>query len=335
VKIDIHSHLIPESYFDALRTPENPYGARIEHGAALHAPNLDAVVMSSGAPYELAPEIRDPEAKIRELDRLGFDLAVVSPGLTVVHYELVGEEMRAHIRRVNDGLAEVQRAHRDRLRVMGLLPMQDPEAAVEEVDRLVDDLDIGAAVICTNIAGANLDEPRFRPVFARIADRGVFLFIHAWFVAAPERLTRYHLINAIGNPFDVTIAIGSVIFSGILDTYPTLKLCFAHSGGAAPYIIGRMDRAYTIRPEAGDAIPSQPSSYIDRLYFDTIIHNDRALQYLVDTVGSDRVLAGTDCPFHKTDMGDPTPFARIASLSVGAAEKRKIEGLNAAAALGL
>src|SRR5262249_31447340 len=119
------------------------------------------------------------------------------------------------------------------------------------------------------------------------------------------------------------------------DEYPGLKICFAHAGGAGPYVIGRMDRGHFIRPDAAAAIPEPPSSYIDRLYFDTIIHNDRALQYLVDTAGATNVLAGTDSPFHVTDMGDPEPFARIGSLQVSPSERAGIEGLNAARLLNL
>jgi aminocarboxymuconate-semialdehyde decarboxylase len=334
VKVDIHSHFFPDAYVDALRETGNPYGLHVERGAAPNAPDLDAVLSPDGSAYELPPESRDPDAKIRELDRFGFDLAIVSPGVTVVHYELEGDEIERHVRRVNDSMAEIQRAYADRLRVMGILPMQDPEAAVRELDRLAA-AGIGAAIVCTNVLGANLDEPRFRPVFARAAELGTLLFVHAWFVAGRERLTRYHLINAVGNPFDVTIAVASILFSGMLDEFPALKLCFAHAGGAAPFIVGRLDRAYQIRPEARGTIDAPPSSYLDRLFFDTIVHSDLALQYLVDLVGPSQLLAGTDCPYHKTDYGDPRPLARIDSLRIDAEAKRRIAGGNAAEMLGL
>jgi len=335
VRIDIHSHMIPEAYIDALREKDNVYGARVERNAAPNAPGLDAVVLSSGRAYELPPEVREPAAMIRELDRLGFDLGVVAPALTLTHYELRGEEMERHTRLVNDGLAAIQHAHGDRLVCMGLLPMQEPEAAVHELDRLAGDLGLRAAVTSTNILGKNLDEPEFRPIFARAAQLGTFIFVHASFVAAAERLTRYHLRNALGYPLDASIAVASVIFGGILDAYPGLKICFAHGGGASSFLLGRLNRAHLVRPEARDAIPEPPERYLDRLYFDTIVHSPSALQYLVDVVGPSRVLAGSDCPYHKTDMGDPRPIANIQALSLTEDENRRILGLNAAQALGL
>jgi aminocarboxymuconate-semialdehyde decarboxylase len=141
-------------------------------------------------------------------------------------------------------------------------------------------------------------------------------------------------MNSIGNPFDATIAVASIIFSGMLDELPDLKVCIAHGGGAAPYIAGRIDRGYEMREPARSAIPNPPSSYLSRLYYDTILHDEGSLQFLVDKVGADRVLAGSDCPYQLVDAGDPRPLERIASLDATPEQRAAIAGGNALGVMG-
>lgn len=329
MNIDIHSHMMPESYLGALTRAGNAYGARLER----HASDVDIVVMRTGMEYDCPEILYDPEAKIRELSRLGFDMAVLVPPLTLMHYELTGAAMHKHVTDTNNGLAELQRAYPDRFRSLALLPLQDPAAAVNEIDRVVAELGLSGVAVCTNVLGKNLDVPELRAVFERIAASGLFLFIHAWFVAGADRLPRYHLINAIGNPFDATIAAGSLIFSGLLDDYPALKVCLAHGGGATPFIIGRMDRAHAIRPDPSARNTLPPSKYLESFYYDTILHDAQALQYLVDRVGGGHVLIGSDCPYHLTDMGDPQPFAGVDTLRIASETRERIVGGTAAALL--
>jgi aminocarboxymuconate-semialdehyde decarboxylase len=311
MKVDIHSHVMPAAYVEALRAPDNPYRARLVEKAGKPA----AIALDSGMTYELTEPLVDPTAKVRELDRLGFDLAAVAPPLTIFHYDLSGRAMLDHVRLVNDGMAEVQRDFPDRFAAMAMLPLQDPDAAVRELDRAIDELGLRAAIICTNVNGTNLDDPSLRPVFRHAAERRVLLFVHAWFVAGADRLPRYHLLNAIGNPLEATIAIGSIIFSGMLDELPELRICIAHGGGAIPSVIGRIDRAYRIRPES-QVIPTPPSSYLSRLYYDTVVHRPDALEHLARVVGSDRLLVGSDCPYHLDDMGDPDPLSIVTQLDI-------------------
>jgi aminocarboxymuconate-semialdehyde decarboxylase len=332
VKIDIHSHLLPRAYLDAARREGNPYRAHVEHSAAS---NREEFVIPPSGRYVVVDQVIDPMAKIAELDRFGLDMAIVSPPAYALHHELMGTQAAEHTRRLNDGMAAIQAEHGARLRSMAMLPIQEPELAVEELDRVVDEHGLTAAVILANINGRNLDEPAYRPVFARLAERGVFLFIHALLTSGTERLSRYRLFNAIGNPLDDTIAIYSLIYAGILEEFPNLKICVAHGGGQAPYIAGRVDRGWRIHEPVRKQIPRPPSAYLPMLYYDTIVHDQRALKYLGDTVGTSQLMVGSDCPYHLIDMGDPDPVGTVAAMDVSEEERQLILGGTAARLIGL
>jgi aminocarboxymuconate-semialdehyde decarboxylase len=332
LKIDIHSHLMPRAYLQAVHLKKNPYDARMERDPVS---GREVIILPPAKRNLVLDQLASPEAKIEELDRFGLDMAIVSPPLYAFHHELVGEAAAVHARLINDGMAEIQSDYGQRLRCMAMLPLQVPDLAISEIDRAVDELGLKAAAICANIDGRNLDEPAFRPVFAHLAKRGVFLFVHALLTKGTERLERYRLFNAIGNPLDDSIAVFSLIYGGILEAFPGLKICIAHGGGQAPYIVGRVDRGYRIHEEVRRLIPKPPSEYLRLLYFDTILHDQRALRYLIQVVGSSRVMLGSDCPYHLIDMGDPDPLGTVNALLVSEEEKGLISGGNAALALGI
>jgi aminocarboxymuconate-semialdehyde decarboxylase len=332
MKIDIHSHLLPPVYRDAARRDGNPYGAHVELNADT---GQEEIVIPPNGRYRLVDQVIDPEAKIAELDRFGLDMAVVSPPAYAVHHELVGPPATEHARMLNDGMAAIQARYGSRLRSMAMLPLQEPELALAELDRVVEDHGIRAVMILANIDGKNLDEPAYRPVFARLAERGIFIFIHALLTSGIERINRYRLFNAIGNPLDDTIAIYSLIYGGILEDYPNLKVCVAHGGGQAPYIVGRIDRGWRIHDSVRKQIPKPPSAYLPMLYYDTILHDQHALRYLSEVVGTSQLMVGSDCPYHLIDMGDPDPVGTVGAMNVSDEEKRLILGGTAARLMGI
>jgi aminocarboxymuconate-semialdehyde decarboxylase len=327
MKIDIHSHLLPRSYRDAVEADGSVYGAHLELNPDTQR---EEIVIPPGGRYILVDQVIDPAAKIAELDRFGLDMAVVSPPAYAVHHELTGSAAATHTRMLNDGMATIQREHGSRLRGMAMLPLQEPELAVAEIDRAIDDLGLSAACILANIDGKNLDEPAYRPVFARLEERGMFLFIHALLTSGRERIERYRLFNAIGNPLDDTIAIYSLVYGGILEEFPGLKICVAHGGGQAPYIAGRVDRGWRIHDSVRKAIPKPPSTYLRSLYYDTIVHDPLALQYLAEKVGASQLMVGSDCPYHLFDMGDPDPLGTVEGLNATPAVKDLVLGGTAA-----
>lgn len=327
MKIDIHSHLLPTAYRDAVERDGSAYGAHLEVNPDT---GRGEIVIPPGGRYVLVDQVIDPEAKIAELDRFGLDMAIVSPPAYALHHELVGPQAEAHARMINDGMADIQRRHGTRLRGMAMVPLQEPEIAIAELDRAVDELGLSAAVILANIDGKNLDEPAYRPVFGHLAKRGIFLFIHALLTGGTERINRYRLFNAIGNPLDDTIAIYSLIYGGLLEEFPELKICVAHGGGQASYIAGRIDRGWRIHDSVRQAIPRAPSTYLRQIYYDTILHDPRALRYLSDTVGTSQLMVGSDCPYHLFDMGDPDPVGTVTNMDISDAEKDLILGGTAA-----
>lgn len=327
MRVDVHSHFAPTSYITALRRKNNIYGAGVEASPT----GGERVVLANGRSYPLLEQLVEPEAKIAEMDQMGFDVSVLSPPLPAMHHELENmREIESHVRTLNDGMAAVQETEPTRLRCMAALPMQNPRAATRELARVADELGLSAVAICANINGRNLDEPEFREVFQHIAERGVLLFVHALLTNGTDRLKRHRLFNAIGNPLDAAIAVASLIYGRILEDYPGISICVAHGGGAAPFIIGRIDRAYDVHPELTRSLPHRPSTYASRLYYDSITHDDTALEFLIRRVGASQVMAGSDCPFHIVDMGDPRPIERILALELADSEKELILGGNAA-----
>lgn len=312
---------MPGAYLDRIKKTPNALGVRLKGRKS----GADIVEMADGSTYELPRQAVDPIAKLTELERMGFDSAVLSPPLTISHYELEGRPMRDHCRSVNDDLASIQTVYSPQLFAMGLLPMQDSAFAVQEVRRLAN-AGFKAVIMCSNIKGRNLDDEAFRPIFRELAEVRMLVFIHPWFVAGAERLQRYYLANAVGNPFEASIAAASLILSGILDDISDLRVCIGHGGGALALIIGRINRASKIGKAADAAIDASPGSYLRRLWYDSIVHSDRGLEFLLTTVGADRVLAGNDCPFHLVDMGDPEPIARVHRLRISQRQKELIQG---------
>ncbi|MFC2048237.1 amidohydrolase family protein, partial [Chloroflexota bacterium] len=205
--------------------------------------------------------------------------------------------------------------------------------AIKEMERAAKQLGMRAIAIGTNVNGKNLDEPELFPVFERARDLGLLVYLHPVNVlSGKERLRSYHLRNLIGNPTETAIAIASIIFGGILERLPDLKLLFSHAGGTMPWLIGRHDHGYKVRPECQAAIPKPPSEYYKLIHFDTIAHHPQNLLHLVKTVGSDRVLLGSDYP---ADMADDNPVATVANLDIPETDKQKIWGGNAARLLNI
>jgi aminocarboxymuconate-semialdehyde decarboxylase len=176
------------------------------------------------------------------------------------------------------------------------------------------------------VRGADLDDPSLTPVFARIAALGVPVFLHPLNVLGGARVSGYYLHNLLGNPFDTAVAAARLIFGGVLDRFPTLRVCLAHAGGAFPYVLGRLDRGYRVRPECRH-LPRPPSAYLEHFFFDTITHSADALRWLIGFVGVERVMLGSDYCF---DMGYEDPVGALAAVdSLGADDRGRILGGNA------
>ncbi len=327
--IDVHAHLmgmwtpqIPEKYKKIM-----PSLARDSEGRE--------VIMIKGKPRTsiLDPEqMYNPEAIIREMDRQKVDLKCLSI-MPLFNYDADPELGVEYSRMENEVLAEAVNAHSGRFVGLATVPLQEPRQAAQELQRAMKDLSLKGVEIGDEVNGNNLDWPKLWPFYEKAQELGAFILCHPSSPPGVERMAKYGLWNLIGFPTATSLAMASLIFGGVLEDFPRLKICFAHGGGFIPYQLGRLDHGFRVRPDCREVIKKKPSEYFKLLYFDTITHSVPALEYLIQTVGSDHVLLGTDAPF---DVADPDPVGTVSQIkSIPSGEKEKILGGTAAELLGL
>ncbi|MGB3487052.1 MAG: amidohydrolase family protein [Xanthobacteraceae bacterium] len=316
MNIDFHSHVIPQAFVAAIEAAPARIAARIEGQGATRR-----VVHDQGYVYPLFPEFIDVGAKLAAMDRKGIDVSVLSPAPPTFTYWAERDVAVDVNRLVNDGIAEMVAVAPDRLRGMGIVPMQHPDAAVEELERIVKVHGFRAVEIGTGIEGAKLSEPRFRSVLRRAQELGVFVFAHPYYVGNKSGLENYYLTNLVGNPLETALMVVDLMFSGTLDELPDLKIGLAHGGGFVPYQIGRLVHGHTVRSETQAKSASSPLALLRRFYFDSVVFEPQALGFLVDLVGAEHVFLGTDAPF---DMGDETPLQTLADTP-GLTEVQRVQ----------
>jgi aminocarboxymuconate-semialdehyde decarboxylase len=268
------------------------------------------------------------EKRLADMDRMGIDIQAISPSPNQTYYGADRELGIATARVVNDNLADIAGRYPDRFVPLGTVPFQAPDLAVAELDRIHKSLGFRGIEIATNVAGEDFSAERFREVFARIEELGLLVFMHPTGFPEARRFADHYLVNVIGNPLDSTVAVHHLIFGGVLHDHPNLKLVIAHGGGYLPAYSGRIDHAAAARPDCCEQINRMPTTYLKRLYFDTIVFTRHQLEYLVDQYGADHVLVGTDYP---ADMGEVDPIGFIeGARGLDDNERRAILGGNAA-----
>lgn len=280
----------------------------------------------------IRPKMESVEERLADMDRMGVAIQAVAVSPYQMCYWAEPEVGRSVARTVNDDLAEMAAAHPDRFMPLGTVPLQDTQAALEEVDRVADELGFRGLEIATNVEGEELSSPRLRPFWAKVEDRGLTVFIHPVGYTHPDRLDHHYLFNIVGHPLETTLAISNLIFGGVLDEHPELKIVVAHGGGYLPAYAGRMDHAYDAREDVREGLPHPPGEYLKRLHFDTMVFTPQQLRYLVEEFGAEHVLLGTDYPY---DMGENDPVGLIETAIEDEARRDLIRGGNAARLLGL
>lgn len=309
--IDVHTHMISQPWLDLLSRHGGP-----KYEVKKTKAGQDTVFMH-GAPFmTLLPEMLDFDLRIQNMDKAGVDVAVVS--LTCPSAYWGGPEVSAEAARImNDVMAAQQSRHPDRIRWYATLPWQYPDLAVAELDRAVKAGAVGVFVTA-NVDEKSLTAPLFAPIWEAIDRLALPVLVHP---TAPQgakemQLDEYGLVPPIGFMFDTTLAISRMIFDGFLDRYPNLKIIASHGGAALPYLAGRMDRCHERIPACSEKISEPPSRYLQRIYYDTVLYDQRALELCISVAGGpERVMYGSDYPHNIGDMAGC--LARVDALGGG------------------
>jgi aminocarboxymuconate-semialdehyde decarboxylase len=325
--IDIHTHILTEETLRLLAR-ESPRLA-----PTLTPIDADTAVLEiAGTPYRPFPRGGwEIERRFQDMDAAEVDVHVLSATPQTYLYDQEPALGAATAAIQNDQIASLVKTHPDRLMGIATLPMQAPERAAEELRRAVRTLGLRGAMIGSNVMGKNLDDPSFEPLWQTAAELGAFMLIHPVNVAGADRLRSYYLNNLIGNPLDTTIAAACLVFGGVLERYPDLKVLLVHGGGFVPYQAGRWVHGWQVRPEPKVNVGQSPGPWIDRFYYDTILHAKAQLEFLVASVGPSRVLLGSDYPY---DMGTGECARQVNALWIDDSEKAAILNGNAMTLLG-
>lgn len=309
MKIDLHTHILPERWPD-LRARYG-YGGfvRLEH----HAPCRARMYVDDQFFREIEDNCWSPQRRIAECDAAGVTVQALSTVPVMFSYWAKPEHGHDLARMLNDHLAEVVQRHPSRFVGLGTLPMQAPNLAVKELERCMRELRLSGVQIGSHVNDWNLSEPALFPVFEAAAELGAAVFVHPWEMMGQEQMKKYWLPWLVGMPAETCRAICSVIFGGVLERLPKLRIGFAHGGGSFPGTIGRIEAGFTSRPDlvAVDN-PVNPREYLGRFYVDSLTHDAEALRYLIQLMGAHHVALGSDYPF---PLGEARPGAMIEGMS--------------------
>lgn len=281
----------------------------------------------------LRPKMEDLEVRLADMDAMGVDVQALAVAPYHMFYWAEAELGGRAFGLINDDLAELASTHPDRFVPLGALPLQDTDATLAELKRISADLGFRGVQIATHVEGEEISSPRLEPFWDLVEELEMVVFIHPKGFTQPERFQDHFFLNMIGHPLEETICAGRLIFDGVMESHPGLKIVFAHGGGYLPAYAGRFDHAYHAREDVRHGLALPPSEYLSRFYFDTMVFEPDQLGFLIRKYGADHILLGTDYPY---DMGEDDPLGLIHRVEgLEDEDIALIAGGNAARLLGL
>jgi aminocarboxymuconate-semialdehyde decarboxylase len=295
--IDVHTHMLNDAYLALLKKHGGGYKVRKVVGG-------QTGIFKDGAPFmTLMPGMFDYDLRIKAMDAAGVDMAVVTLTSPNVYWGSPKVSLAA-ARLINDDMAAQQKRYPERIRFMCSLPWQHPKLAVAELKRACDELGAVGVMVLANISGLSLTEKKFAPVWREIDRRGLPVLVHPSAPPGTAELDvmRYNLIASVGFMFDTSLAVARMIFDGFFDRHPKLKLIASHGGGALPYIAGRLDICFDNMPACRERISARPSTYLKRIFYDSVVFQQESLELALKVGGDTNVLYGSDYPHNIGDM---------------------------------
>jgi aminocarboxymuconate-semialdehyde decarboxylase len=315
LRYDLHTHYYPPGYFERIQGSGGAFSFAQDPGGR-------TIITYQGARFfGVTPAMTDPALRLAEMDRVGIDVEVLSLSTPNVYF-VPGAQQVEVARLVNDGYAELIAQHPKRFKGFASIPMDAGDAALDELQRAFSALKLNGVVLLSNIGGNALTAPQYRPFFEEANRLELCVFIHPMLPANVQQFGEYVLGPLVGFPFDTTLAVARMCFDGLLRDFPKIRFLIGHLGGAIPYLMERLDNGFRDFPECRAKIDQLPSTYLKRLYYDTVSFSPFALRIVRELVGSDHMAMGSDFP-HLLGSSDRA-VSTIEELDIPAAEKRQI-----------
>ena len=314
LKIDTHAHILPENWPDLAAK----YGDE-RFPVMVRTEGRHRIYKDGKFFREVRENAYDAAYRIADYAKFGVQTQVISTVPVLFSYSAKPNQALELHRFLNDHAAKICREHPRHYAGIGTVPLQSPTLAIQEMERCIEQLDLQGVQIGSHVENWNLDAPELFPFFEAAADLGAAILVHPWDMMGRESMPKYWLPWLVGMPAEQARAACCLIFGGVLERLPKLRVAFAHGGGAFPYTIGRIEHGFRMRPDlVATDNARNPRDYFKRLYFDSCVHDPHALRYLLDVAGAEHVMLGTDYPF---PLGEQEPGAGIESLDLSSSEQ--------------
>jgi len=322
MRIDIHTHIMPDKMPDW--TKKFGYGEFIH----LEHRDCDACMMKGDKVFRVVGEnTYKYEARLKDMEQTDVTVQVLSTIPVLFNYWAKPADGKETSRFFNDHIAETVSRNKQHFIGLGTVPMQDTDLAIDEMERCKRELKMPGVQIGSNINGINLSDKRFFPFYEAAESLGCALFVHPWQMMGEDQMEKYWLPWLVGMPAETSRAICSMIFGGVFEKFPSLRVAFAHGGGSFPFTLGRIEHGFKVRPDLTTIDnPINPRDYIGKFWIDSLVHDRKAFAYLLDLFGDDHICLGSDYPF---PLGEHKPGKLIEKMDLGKKITRKLFHRNA------